>query len=132
MDTSKTRIRFYILLLQATQGAHRQFFPICLLSTKTGIPYLSKYPDQFTNVAIRPVSSPLVMYKFFGAVNEVDSNKKIRLSDLALDKFWVDQCGWLQVCTTVAMGITITNCWKLFFCGVKRDFYEKFIGIREF
>ena len=23
--------------------------------TKTGIPYLSKYPDQFTNVAIRPV-----------------------------------------------------------------------------
>ena len=24
-------------------------------STKTGIPYLSKYPDQFTNVSIRPV-----------------------------------------------------------------------------
>ena len=30
-------------------------------STKTGIPYLSKYPDQFTNVAIRPVAHPLVM-----------------------------------------------------------------------
>ena len=30
-------------------------------STKTGITYLSKYPDQFTNVAIRPVSRPLVM-----------------------------------------------------------------------
>ena len=29
-------------------------------STKTGIPYLSKYPDQFTNVAIRPVACPLV------------------------------------------------------------------------
>ena len=30
-------------------------------STKTGIPYLSKYPDQFTNIAIRPVARPLVM-----------------------------------------------------------------------
>ena len=30
-------------------------------STNTGIPYLSKYPDQFTNVSIRPVARPLVM-----------------------------------------------------------------------
>ena len=28
---------------------------------KTGIPYLSKYPDQFTNVFVRPVSCPFVM-----------------------------------------------------------------------
>ena len=34
-------------------------------STKTGIPYLSKYPDQFTNVSIRPVARPLVMSKTF-------------------------------------------------------------------
>ena len=33
-------------------------------STKTGIPYLSKYPDQFTNVSIRPVALPLVMSIF--------------------------------------------------------------------
>ena len=30
-------------------------------STNTGIPYLSKYPDQFTNVSICPVARPLVM-----------------------------------------------------------------------
>ena len=30
-------------------------------STKTGISYLSKYPDQFTNVAIFPVDLPLFM-----------------------------------------------------------------------
>ena len=30
-------------------------------STNTGIPYLSKYPDQFTNVAIHPVARILVM-----------------------------------------------------------------------
>ena len=32
-------------------------------SKNTGIPYLSKYPDQYTNVAIRPVVRPLVMSK---------------------------------------------------------------------
>ena len=30
-------------------------------TTKTGIPYLYKYPDQFTNVAIHPVAHPLGM-----------------------------------------------------------------------
>ena len=30
-------------------------------STKTGINYLYKYPDQFTNVAICPVARPLFM-----------------------------------------------------------------------
>ena len=27
--------------------------------------------------------------------------------------------------------MTITNCWKLFSYGVKRDHYDKLIGIRE-
>ena len=29
------------------------------------------------------------------------------------------------------MGLTITNCWKLFPYGFMKDHYEKFIGIRE-
>ena len=33
--------------------------------TKTGIPYLSKYRDQFTNVSIRPVARPLAMSMIF-------------------------------------------------------------------
>ena len=32
-------------------------------SKNTGIPYLYKYPDQFTNVAILPVDRPLFMSK---------------------------------------------------------------------
>ena len=54
-------------------------------STKTVITYLSKYPDQFTNVTIRPVARTLVMSIFLG-VNEVDSYKKPRQSDFARDK----------------------------------------------
>ena len=100
-------------------------------STKTGIPYLSNYPYQFTNVVISPVAHPLVM-SFFSAVNDVDSHKKSRQSDLSLEKLWVIQCGCMRLCTTVATGMTIANGWKLFRYGVKRDHYEKLISTREF
>ena len=40
-------------------------------STNAGIPYLTKYPDTFSNVAIFPVYCPLFMSKFFGSVNKV-------------------------------------------------------------
>ena len=65
-------------------------------------------------------------------MNEVDSHNKSRQSDLVLEKWWVTQCGWLRICTTVVMVMTITNCWKLFRYGVKRERYGKLIGIREF
>ena len=38
-------------------------------STHAGLPYLSKYHDQFSNVSICPVAHPLVIYNFFGSVN---------------------------------------------------------------
>ena len=100
-------------------------------STTLGIPYLSNYPDQFSNVSIRPVARPLLMSKFFGLVNEVDSHNKSLQLDLALEKFWVTQCGWIRLFTTDAMGTMITSFWKLFRYGVKRDRYDKFISIRE-
>ena len=100
-------------------------------SPQAGLLYLSKYPNQFTNISIRPVARPLVMYKLFGAVNEVDSHKKLRQSDLALEKFCVTQHGWMRLCTKVDMGMTITNLWKMFCYGVKRYQYEKLMGIRE-
>ena len=90
-------------------------------STMLGISYLSKYPDQCSNVSIGLVSRQLLMSKFFGLVNEVDLHNNSRQSDLALEKFWVTQYSWLRLCTTVAMGTTISNCWKLFRYGVKRE-----------
>ena len=91
-----------------------------------------KYPDQFTNITIRPVALPLVVSKFFGVVKEVDSHNKSRQSYLALEKFWVTQCGYLWLCTIFAMGITITNFRKLLHYRAKRYHYDKLIGIREF
>ena len=74
--------------------------------------------------------APLLCQKQ-SAVNEVDSHNKSRQSDLALEKWWVTQLFWLRLCKTVAMGMNITNFWKLFRYGVKRDHYDKLIGIRE-
>ena len=56
-------------------------------STQAGLHYLSKYPDQFFNVSVFPIASPLVVYKFFGSVNDVDYHNKSRQSDLVLEKF---------------------------------------------
>ena len=72
-----------------------------------------------------------LLYQFVSAINEVDSHNKSRHSDLALEKWWVTQCDWLRLCTTFAMGMTINNGRKLFRYGVKRDHYDKLIGIRK-
>ena len=98
---------------------------------KAYIPYLYHYPDPFSNFFILPGTHPLIMSNFFGSVNEVESHKKSRNSDSELEKFWVTQCGWLLLCTTVDMVINITNLWKLFHYGFNRDHCEKLIGIRE-
>ena len=91
-------------------------------STTLGIPYLSKYLDQFSNVSIRPVACTLLMSKFFGSGNEVDSHKKLHKLNIALKKLWVTQCSWLRLCTGFSMGMTFTNSWKLFRYEVKRDY----------
>ena len=43
------------------------------------------------------------MSKFFRSVNEVESHKKPRQSDSALEKFCIPQCGWRKLCKTVAV-----------------------------
>ena len=86
--------------------------------TQAVIPYLYNYPDQFTNVSILPISRPLVVSNFFGSVNEVDSHNKSRQSYLVLVKFWVTQCSWIQLCSTIDMVTIITNCLNCFVVGL--------------
>ena len=67
--------------------------------TQDGFTYLYKYPDLFYNIAIHPFSLPLVIYKLLGPVNYVEPNKKYRQYGLALEKYWVTQCSWIQLYT---------------------------------
>ena len=73
---------------------------------------------------------PLSCIIYLG-LNEVDPHNKPRQYDLVLENLWVTQCGWLRLCTTVSMRMTITNFWKLFPYEVKIDNHEKSIGIIE-
>ena len=68
------------------------------------------------------------MSKYFVYVSYGDSNKKLWQFDLVLETFWVTQCGWIRLCTTVDMLMTIINCWKLFHYMVKRDKYDELIS----
>ena len=54
---------------------------------KEGVFYLSKYPKTFANVYIFPVDRPLVMSKFLGYLNAVDSHNESKQSDSALEKY---------------------------------------------
>ena len=47
-------------------------------STKSGITYLSYHPGQFSISVISPVARPLVISKFFGYFNDVDSHNNLR------------------------------------------------------
>ena len=110
LDTSNNMCK--VIYLIATEDAGRKNY---------GIPYLSKYPDQFSDAINFPCCSSPLMYQFFGSVNEVTHHEKSRQSYLALEKYWVTQCGWIWLCTAFDIGMTIPNLWKLLFCGIKID-----------
>ena len=56
----------------------------------------------------------------FSAANEVETHNKPRQYYLDQEKFRVTQCGWIRSCTIVAIEMSITNCWKLIFYGLKK------------
>ena len=45
---------------------------------------------------------------------------KIQTVRLSLEMLWVNQCGWICLCNAVAIGMTVTNFWKIFCHGVKK------------
>ena len=49
-----------------------------------------------------------------------------------MEKYWVTQCGWIRLFATVAIRKTLRNFWEIFCYRIKREHYEKFIGVREF
>ena len=48
-----------------------------------------------------------------------------------MENLWVTQCGYIRLCTTLSIVITVTNFWKLFLHIFNREKYEILIGIRE-
>ena len=83
--------------------------------TEPGDPYLSFFPNMYSNVSVRPVVRPHLLGSYFNVCNTIDSNNRMQQSDLLLDKYWVTQSGYFRLATTVALGMDITD-GKLLYC----------------
>ena len=60
-------------------------------STEPGDPYLSRFPDIYYNVSVRPVVRPHLLGRYFNACNAIENHNRMRQSDLLLEKYWVTQ-----------------------------------------
>ena len=84
-------------------------------STELGDPYLYRFPDIYSNVSVCPVTCPHLLGRYFNACNAIENHNIMRQSDIALEKYWVTQSGYLRIATTVALGMGIIY-GKLLYC----------------
>ena len=98
-------------------------------STETGDPYLSCFPDIYSNVSVLPVVRPNFLGSYLNAYNAIDNHNSMRKSDIVLDIYWVTHSGYFRLETTVALGMGIKY-GKLLYChGVSEENEEKNFNI---
>ena len=101
-------------------------------STEPGDPYLSRFPDIYSNVSVRLVVRPHLLVRYFNACNSIDHHNRMRQSDLSLDKYWVTQSGYFRLATTVALGMVITDGNLLYCHGVAEENKDKKISTLKY
>ena len=70
--------------------------------------------------------------RYFNAYSSIDSQNRIRYSDLAIEKYWVTQSGYFRLATTLAFGTGIKD-GKLLYChGVAEGNVERKISKLEY
>ena len=111
-----------VLVFIATEGAG---------SNEPGDPYLSRFPDIYSNVSVSPIVRPYLLGRYFNACNAIDSHNRMRQSDLSLEKYWVTQSGYFRLATTMALGMGITDRKLLYFHGVAEGNVDKKISTLE-
>ena len=95
-----------VLVFIATEGAG---------SNELGDPYLSRFPNMYSNVYICPVFFPHLLVRYLNALYAIYNHNRMRQSDPALEKYWLTQSGYFILATTVSLGMGITD-GKLLFC----------------
>ena len=55
-------------------------------SSEPGDPYLSCFPETYSNVSVRPVVRPHLLGRYFNACNAIENHNRMRQSDLSLEK----------------------------------------------
>ena len=101
-------------------------------STEPGDPYLSRFPDIYYDLSVRPIVRPHFLGRYFNACNAIENHNRMRQSDLALEKYWVTQSGYFRLATTVALGMGIADGNLLFCHGISEESVDKKISAREY
>ena len=101
-------------------------------STEPGYPYLSHYPDMYSNVYVRPVVCTHLLFRYLNSCNLIYNHNIIHQYNLVLEKYWVTHSGYFRLATTVTLGMVITD-GKLLFChGIQRKVWtRKFQQVSE-
>ena len=101
-------------------------------STEPGDPYLSRFPDIYSNIYVRLVVRTHLIGRYFNACNTIYNHNRMRQSDLFLEKYWLTQSGYFRLATTVALGMGITD-GKLLYChGVAEGNEDKKISTLDY
>ena len=94
------------------------------MKKNTGMFLLSLCPVQFYNVFILPILSQ-IMSNLSGSISWIYPQNKSIQSGLALENILINQCGFVWLCTMVAIGMASTNLWKLFHRGINIKHHDK-------
>ena len=101
-------------------------------STEPGDPYLSRFPDIYSNVSVCPVVHPHLLGMYFNACNEIYNHNRMRQSDLLLENYCVTHGGYFRLAANLALGTGITD-GKLLYChGVAEGNKDKKISTLEY
>ena len=74
-------------------------------STKPSGLYISVYHDNFCIVSFIHVLCPRVIGSYFSACNSIDNHNRMRLSNLAIDNYWLEHSVYFRLATTVVLGM---------------------------
>ena len=98
-----------VLVFIATEGSG---------STKSGDPYLSRYPDNYYNVSILSVVCTNLLGSYFHTCSSMENHDRMGQYELVVEKYWVTQSVYFRLATTVALGVGITYGKILFYHGI--------------
>ena len=71
--------------------------------TEAGDPYLSRLPNNYSNISVLPVVYPIFLDRHFNACNAIEHNNRTREPDLSPEKYCVTQSGYYILETTVQL-----------------------------
>ena len=78
-------------------------------STDPGDPYISCFPEIYSNFSVHCVVRPHLLSSYFNACIAIKNRNRMQHSDLALEKYWVTQSGYFRLAPTVALGMGIKD-----------------------